>query len=1053
MAKGLALFKQSVRPILEGRCLRCHGGENTESAFELTRREDLLRGGEQGPVVVLGNADQSRLVKLIRHEAEPRMPEDGAKLSNLAIQALVDWINLGAPYDRPLLADNEDPLAWTRTEVEPSRREFWSFQPLKATEPPALEQADWVRTEIDRFVLQALRKQGLTPNQAADRRKLARRAAYDLTGLPPDPADVEAFVNDPDPHAYEKLLDKLLDSPHYGERWGRHWLDLARFAESHGFEQDYDRPHAYHYRDFVIQAWNRDMPFDQFVRWQVAGDRLAPDDPQAWMATGFLGAGVFPTQLTEKEFEPARYDELDDMIGTTGTAMLGLTISCARCHDHKFDPIPAADYYRLIATFTSAIRGNIDLDLNPEKHRVALAAWEKEHQPLVDTLAAYERESLPTRFEQWLKEQAARPDAGSSSPWMLLDLVELKSLGGATFRRLEDGSVLAEGKNPDSDTYTFTAVTDLREITSIRLEALADPSLVKMGPGRAGNGNFGLGSFRVTAAPLAGAGPAVELKLVNPRADFEQNAGNLSIAASLDSEPKTGWAVDPKFGERHVAVFETDQPVGFPGGTKLTFTLDFQVNSQHAIGRPRLAISTAARPVPLDAPAQTQALAELVAAAQRGQAPQDGESRQKLMKWYRHLDPAWLALNQKVAEHLSKKPQPERTKVMVVSEGITPIPHHADGRGFPHFYPQTYFLKRGDTQQKQGTANPGFLQVLLPAAHASTPATAAGPPSPAPLNPASGRPATSDNSASTPPAAIATPARAAGSKAAGSLATETALHPRVALANWMTDVDQGAGNLLARVIVNRLWQHHFGQGIVATPNDFGFQGSRPTHPELLDWLALQLIQDGWRLKPMHKRMMTSAVYMQDSQADPEKMKVDPDNQWLWKYEPRRLEAEVIRDAMLAVSGQLDRTPFGPGSLDDSMRRRSIYFMVKRSRLVPMMQIFDAPEPLVGVGRRPSTTIAPQALLFMNGPQVRTASQAFAAQLVPVAEKSLDDAVTQGYLRALSRPPTATERSQSVTFLQTQQAAYQADNVQPPLTYALTDFCQILFSLNEFIYID
>jgi hypothetical protein len=471
----------------------------------------------------------------------------------------------------------------------------------------------------------------------------------------------------------------------------------------------------------------------------------------------------------------------------------------------------------------------------------------------------------------------------------------------------------------------------------------------------------------------------------------------------------------------------------------LIFTLDFQVNSQHAIGRPRLAISNATCPVPLDGPSQTQAGAELLAAARRGQPPQDAAAREKLIKWYRHLDPGWLALRKQLDKNLQKKPQPERTKVMVVSEGITPIPHHADGRGFPHFYPQTYFLKRGDTQQKQGVATPGFLQVLLRSQ---------------PTDPATTKTASAGPASSTPIPSLPAPPEKATPIAPGTTgASDPAQHPRVALANWLTDVDQGAGGLLARVIVNRLWQHHFGQGIVDTPNDFGFQGSRPTHPELLDWLALRLIQDGWRLKPMHKRMMTSAVYMQTSQSQSEQMKLDPSNQWLWRYQPRRQEAEVIRDAMLAVSGQLDRTPFGPGSLDESMRRRSVYFMIKRSRLVPMMQIFDAPEPLVGVGLRPSTTIAPQALLFMNGPQVRAAAHAFAAQLMPVAEQSLEQTVQLGYAKALSRPPTAVELQQSIQFLESQQAAYQADGVQPARMNAVTDFCQVLFSLNEFVYVD
>ncbi len=1017
MAQSRERFKRHVRPILVGRCLKCHGGESIESEFDLTTRDALLRGGLLGPAVVPGNGKESLLYRLAAHQEEPAMPADGAKLTELAIQHLAEWIDLGAAYDRPLAGQDDDPLAWTQRTIDDSRREFWSFRPLANPSPPAID-APWVRNDIDRFVLARQREQGLTPNGAADRRTLIRRATLDFTGLPPTPAEIEAFVADPDPLAYEKLIDRLLESPHFGERWGRHWLDVARFAESHGFEQDYDRPHAYHYRDFVIKAFNLDLPFDQFVRWQLAGDEIAADNPLALMATGFLGAGVFPTQLTEKEFEPARYDELDDMVGTIGTAMLGLTVGCARCHDHKFDPIPSRDYYRLVAAFSRAIRSNIELDLDRKKNQVAQQQWEQEHAPLVAQLDEFTAKELPGRFRSWLADRRNEPSPDPD--WIILDVIEAQSEGGATLQRQDDGSLLATGKNPDFDKYTFVAETQLTGITAIRLEALADESMVKKGPGRASNGNMGLGNFTVTVAPLGtdeASGKARQVALKDPRASFQQNTGNLSIAASIDDDKKTGWAVDPQFGKNHAAVFATTEQVGFDGGTRLTFTLEFNVNNKHNIGRPRLAISTSSATAALDGTEAPQATVELVAALRQSGDQPTADQQQTLLRWYRTTDPKWRELNDAVQQHAAQRPRPQLTKVMVVSEGVKPIPHHADGRGFPHFYPESYFLKRGDATQKVAPATPGFLQVLMPQPDGTTDA----PPEATWLRP---RPEDAETT-----------------------------HRRRAVADWMTDTDRGAGNLLARVIVNRLWQHHFGRGIVATANDFGFQGQRPTHPELLDWLASQLVANGWRLKPIHKLMATSATYRAASTHVADQAALDPDNRWWWKRESTRLEAEVIRDQMLAVSGQLDPTMFGPGTLDAAMKRRSIYFKVKRSRLVPMMQIFDSPEPLVSVGERPQTTIAPQALLFMNNEQVRGYAEAFARRLDPAAEESLAGAVTAGYELAIGRPPDDAERASSVEFIERQIAGYAADEEAQGRHLAMTDFCQVLMSLNEFVFVE
>src|SRR5262245_13858562 len=457
MQEGLSLFKAQVRQVLIDKCVDCHGGDEVESGFDLATRKGLLRGGAHGPAVVAGKSGDSNVVRFISHKEKPFMPDGGEKLPAEQIAEIAQWIDLGAPYDRPLVANPRDPDAWTNTAVDPKAREFWSLKPLSNPQPPAVKNEGWVRNPIDRFVLAKLEERGLTPSGPAEPRVLFRRAHFDLIGLPIPPSLLPSVS--PSEQVGEKeyaaLLDQLLDSPHYGERWGRHWLDTARFAESHGFEQDYDRPYAYHFRDFVLEALNRDMPYDQVVRWQLAGDELAPENPLALKATGFLGAGVFPTQITANEVERTRYDALDDMAATTGSAMLAFSVGCARCHDHKFDPIPQADYYRLLATFTTTVRSNVDVNLDPEPYKRAKAAYDLEHQPLVDAMAKFEREQLPGRLAEWEKSVAA--DEVRRPAWVILDVENAKSFAGAMLSRLDDGSVLVSGTNPDQDTFTFSA--------------------------------------------------------------------------------------------------------------------------------------------------------------------------------------------------------------------------------------------------------------------------------------------------------------------------------------------------------------------------------------------------------------------------------------------------------------------------------------------------------------------------------------------------------------------------------------------------------------------
>ena len=809
MTKGLAIFKDQVRPILVKRCVRCHGDSSVESGFDINDRDRLLRGGDSGPAILVGNSKDSSLYKLITHAREPHMPHKRAKLPTEAIASIAAWIDLGAPYDAPLVAGKTKGPVWTTTVVPDEARRFWSFQPLRRVEPPAVKDVPFCKTPVDRFLLAKLEAAKLKPNRAVERRQLVRRAYFDLIGLPPTLAELEAALKDQSADWFEKIVDRLLASPHYGERWGRHWLDLARYAESHGFEHDTDRPTAYHFRDFVIRALNDDLPYHTFVKWQIAGDEYEPDNPLALAATGFLAAGVHSTQITKKEVEKDRYDELDDMTQTVSTAMLGLTIGCARCHDHKFDPFPQRDYYRMLSTFTTTVRSEVELKPLPEDYRKAKAAFDREHAPLAEDFKKFEAEALPARLADWEKSPAAKTQ-----------------------------------KIP---------------------------------------------------APVA----------------------------------------------------------------------------------------------------------KLLALADRNDA-----QKAEVLKWFRTIDPEWKKRNQKVQDHLKKAPK--SPKMLISTEGLPAVRLFTQGGDY---LSQTHFLRRGDPDQKEGVAAQGFLQVLMPAAEQQkrwqTP----------------------------PPAGWRTSYR------------------RRALAEWITDVDQGGGRLLARVIANRLWQHHMGRGLVATPSDFGVRGEAPTHPELLDWLATELIRNGWHLKPIHKLLMTSAFYQIGSQRDEAKRKIDPENKLFWRRPSRRLEAEVIRDSLLAISGTLDPRQFGPGTLDESSRRRSIYFTVKRSKLIPMMTVFDAPDALGGIGDRPTTTIAPQALLLMNNPHVRGWAKSMARRIAPEAKMAVEDAVKAGYLTALSRPPTKEELEDSTAFVKRQADRYKARGQGDGRELALADFCQVLMGLNEFVYVD
>lgn len=981
MERGVKRFRETVKGVLNEHCVKCHGGEKTKGDFDLTTREDLLRGGADGVAVVPFDVAGSRLLKLVKREEEPHMPGTGPALSAEAVGALEAWIADGAAYDGPLVAGKKPTR--DKSAVSAEDREWWAFRPLAKVEVPGAGHP------VDAFLVKKAAEKGLGLTVAAGPEVMLRRAYLVLTGLPPSPEEIAAYAAAPTAEAWEAVIDRLLASPAYGERWARHWLDVARFAESSGFEHDYDREGAWHFRDWVIRALNGDMPWTQFLTWQLAGDETDPDKSEALMATGFLGGGVFPTQITINEVERTRYDAMDDMLSTTGSAFLGLTVGCARCHDHKYDPIPVRDYYEMLSTFTTTTRSVVELETQPEKTAAARAEWEKRGAELKGAVAARDKALRPA-FNEWL---AAGVPGVEAPVWTAMAVETAKSDGGATLTRQPDGSVLAGGVNAAEDRYELVSGELSGAVAAVKLEALADPSMVRGGPGRAPNGNIGLSRIRVYEKKAGGV--EREVKLVKAVADFEQNSGGLSVASALDDNPKSGWAVDPQFGKDHAAVFTLGEPLP-AGARRMRVVLEFQLNGQHNMGRVRVSVSgqPGAGLGGEAIPAEVAALLKKAKAAAGRKAMSEAE-RGQLFAWWKGRDAESVSLAAKVAAHEAAPPR-HTEKVLVCGEGFPPLRMHTQGADF---FNETYYLKRGNTELKDGTAAQGFLKVLTPV---GVPASRWVKPVPA------------------------------GSKFSGR---------RRALAAWLTDTEQGAGHLAARVAVNRVWQHHFGKGIVASPNDFGKTGNLPTHPELLDWLAGELIRGGWRLKPLHKLLMTSAAWRQTGVRDAARETADPDNATFTRFVPRRLEAEALRDSLLAVSGVLDPTMYGAGTRDENSRRRSIYFTVKRSQLIGSMVAFDQPEPLASQGSRPVTTVAPQALMLMNSPQARAWAGAFAERLRKEAPGGLEAQIRRGYLVALGRVPGDAEVAQCRAFAE---AAGEG---------GLVELCQVLLSLNGTAYIE
>lgn len=859
----------------------------------------------------------------------------------------------------PLQAENPEPEVKPGINIEKGRS-HWSFQPLQVVKPPDVKDEERARTNIDRFIIADLEAAGLALNEEARERTLIRRLTFGLWGLPPDPAEVEEFASDSSPEAYERLVDRLLASQHYGERWARHWLDLARFAESNGYAFDQDRPDAYHFRDFVIKALNEDMPYDRFVRWQLAGDQIEPESYMAQAATGFIAAGPFTSQQTQKERERSRYEQLDDIVGTIGTSMLGLTVGCARCHDHKYDPLPIADYYRFVSCFAETGFQNTAHDPDPAKTKAERAGWEVAHKPLVEARTKFEQETLPSRLQEWIAKQGT-----PKSPEKLSDWQHIGPFGADDFKKAYAEAFAPEKKIDLKKTYG-------------ELKWAARPEWKD-------------GQVHKT---LKGANSANYLY----RTIEVEEAGALDISLGRDDAIKV-WLNGANVLAKEVS------GAASPDQDKLTLSLKAGSNALlikivNGGGESGFYFSTK--------PNIPKNIHDILALAED---KRNDQQKQALLKWYAPRDPDWAKLNQAEQDHNGKQPKPATINVFAARKGGSTYNFGGDTR-------KVYFLNRGDSNSKQGLATPGFFRVLEGAGiDEKNWLIAAG----------------------------------AGAGAGNESAQPAPRPPRVALADWITDERNGAGHLLARVIVNRLWQHHLGRGIVGTPSDFGTQGMAPTHPELLDYLAGELIRHRWQLKPIQKMILMSAVYRQSGAGNEVAQKIDPENLLWWRRGAMRLEAEVIRDTLLVVSGSLDKTMFGKGTTDQRNTRRSVYLTVKRSNLIPILQLFDAPDAMQSIGDRGVTTVPPQALAMMNSPFVRDLAEKFAKRIRTGPEIAPEQVVDLAYALGLSRPANAAEKEQMVSFIKSQAATYGDSN--QAMEIAVADYCQLMMCLNEFVFVD
>ena len=973
---GTRAFDETIAPILARRCLDCHSGAEPKGKLDLSKHAAAVRGGKSGPAIVAGKPDES--VAWARVESDEMPPKEPLPANEKT--ALRDWIAAGAVWG----TDPLDPYQVTTSRR--AGRDWWSLQPIHRPTSPEIHRLEWVRGAIDTFVLQKLESVGLRPSTDAGKRQLVRRLSFDLLGLPPRPEDIDAFSNDDSIDAYERLVDHYLASPQYGVRWARWWLDLARYGESNGFEFDEFRHSAWRYRDWVVDALNRDRPYDEFARLQLAGDVIRPDDPSAVEATGFLVAGAYDTagqsQQSVAMKAVVRSDELEDMIGTVCQTFLGLTVNCARCHDHKFDPIRQVEYYRFASALSGVRHGERDLsDLDPET-----IAARRRIEVLQARIAAVEAPARAQALAQ--RGKALVPAPTPVAAWNFEHGLNDK-IGSLKASLRGNATLTAEGLHLDGKTGYAISSPLPRELGAKTIEAWVRLDNLNQGGGAAisiqksDGGAFDAIVFgeRENSAWMAGSEQFLRYRRVGGGKETEATKRSIHVAITYASDGTIRLFRDGRpYGEQ----YKTSGPLVFPAGnTEVAFGL------RHApAGGNRMLGGTISRATIYD-----RALTEAEVAAS---AAAFGD----------HLDPAAIdAL-------LPVERRAERSWLLSEIERVRSSTAHRSRKSYavsPREAGATRVQIRGNPNQAGEVVAAGAV------------------------------------------AAVVAPSVEFGLAAD---APESAR--RKALASWIAS---SQNPLFVRVVVNRLWQAHFGSGLVETSSDLGFNGGAPSHPELLDWLASEMVARGFSLKSMHRLIVCASTYRQASTFEPSAHQRDAGARLLWRKAPTRLEAEMVRDAMLSISGILDNKLGGPSFRDQEIvqatgtpamlyaavdprtpghNRRTLFRAWARGGRSVLLNAFDCPDPSTTMPRRPVTTTPLQALSLMNNALVLYLSDAFAARLVREGGSDAGKQVEWAYRLAFARDPEPDERERAVRVVEQFGAA--------PLARAI-------FNSNEFLYLD
>ena len=1020
-------YERQIKPLLAKHCLQCHGPDKAEGGLNLLDRKSALKELESGSIgIVPGKPEASELLaRISSHDESTRMPPEGKPLTAAEIEVFKTWITEGAEYQT-----------------------HWAYRPLALGAPPKIKNTAAVRNPIDAFVVAKLESKQIAPSPEASRETLIKRLYFDLLGLLPTPEEVDAFVRDKSPGAYENLVDRLLASPHFGERWGRHWLDMARYADSDGYEKDRARPDAYVFRDWVINAYNTDMPFDRFTIEQIAGDLLPNATPSQKIATAF-NRQTLTNEEGGVDQEEYRVNAVFDRTDTLGTVWLGLTLGCAKCHNHKYDEISQAEYYKMFAYFNDA---DEVLTRLPVKATDA-AALEKKLQPLEQALEKRKRELAPLQAK-WEDEQREivenRPNA--KLEYVHFTDVSFAAASGLAFTEDKKLNIFTAAPKPGAapaatDTYTLTIAGLPSAITGLRIDTLPDKAAKAKGAGHSKNGNFVITNLRANVVDKNGK-LLRAIPLQRATADFEQSGFKATDVLTETPNKKKGWAVLPKVDADHWLQVRTTAPVTFAKGERLQVVIEQAYGSQHTLNRFKVrAVTGDARELHLPP--------DVAAALRMYPEKRIALTRATLFNFYVGLDPQVAKLQKDIEATLAEF----KAQMMPVRTIATSI----RGR-------ETHRFERGDFLSPAELLTPATLHVVPKGASEN------------------GSPKKSNDVSSTG----GTPAQFVSNGKASAAEEKTPRSTRLDLAHWLVSRENP---LTPRVVVNQIWARLFGIGIVRSINDFGARGDLPSHPELLDWLAGQYQRDlKWSTKSLLKTILMSATYRQSSAHRPELVDVDPQNVLLARQNRLRVEGEIVRDLALCSAGLLSRKIGGPSvfppmppelaklsyagsfswtdSTGEDRYRRGMYTFFKRTIPHPTLMTFDCPDANIACVNRTVSNTPLQALTLLNNESFVEASQALAKRLLteePAPAGAKPQAVDTARLgeamrQCLARTPRPDELDRLDTLLDNARAYYRdhpeeaeqmigrytAPTVANAEVAAWTATVRVLLNLDEFI---